>query len=63
MPTEIFLRMFYILLLTLAVFFLSTSIRLKEIYINSETKSVTGEEHRHLAFDQGSAILKNVQRN
>ena len=63
MPTEIFLPMFYILLLTLAVFFLSTSIRLKGIYINNETTSVTGEEHRHPPFDQGSVILKNVQRN
>lgn len=63
MPTEIFLPMFYILLLTLAVFLLSTSIKLKEIYINNETTSVTGEEHRQPPFDQGSVTLKNVQRN
>jgi hypothetical protein len=63
MPTEIFLPMFYMMLLTLAVFLLSTSIRLKEIYINNETTSVNGEEHRHPPFDQGSVVLKNVQRN
>ena len=51
------------MLLTLAGFLLSTSIRLNEIYINNEKKSVTGEEHRHPPFDQGGVILKNVQRN
>ena len=63
MPTEIFLPMFYVLLLTLAVLLLSTSIRPKEIYINNETTSVTGEENRQPPFDQGSVTLKNVQRN
>ena len=60
MNTEIFLPMFYLMLLTVVVFLFSTSIRLKEIYLN---KSVVGEEHRHPPFDQGSRILKNAQRN
>ena len=63
MPTEIFLPMFYILLLTLAVFFLFNYMYIKEIYINNETTSVTGEELRHPSFDQSSDILKNVNRN
>ena len=60
MNTEIFLPMFYLMLLTVVVFLFSTSIRLKEIYLS---KSVVGEEHRHPPFDQGSRILKNAQRN
>ena len=52
--------MFYLMLLTVVVFLFSTSIRLKEIYLN---KSVVGEEHRHPPFDQGSRVLKNAQRN
>ena len=60
MNTEIFLPMFYLMLLTVVVFLFSTSIRLKEIYLN---KSVVGEEHRHPPFDQGTRILKNAQRN
>ena len=60
MNTELFLPMFYLMLLTLVVFLFSTSIRLKEIYLN---KSVVGEEHRHPPFDQGTRILKNAQRN
>ena len=60
MNTEIFLPMFYLMLLTVVVFLFSTSIRLKEIYLN---KSVVGEEHRHPPFDQGSRILKNAQSN
>ena len=60
MNTEIFMPMFYLMLLTVVVFLFSTSIRLKEIYLN---KSVVGEEHRHPPFDQGSRILKNAQRN
>ena len=60
MNTEIFLPMFYLMLLTVVVFLFSTSIRLKEIYLN---KSVIGEEHRHPPFDQGTRILKNAQRN
>ena len=60
MNTEIFLPMFYLMLLTVVVFLFSTSIRLKEIYLN---KSVVGEEHIHPPFDQGSRILKNAQRN
>ena len=60
MTKEIFLPMFYLMLLTVVVFLFSTSIRLKEIYLN---KSVVGEEHRHPLFDQGTRILKNAQRN
>ena len=60
MNTEIFLPMFYLMLLTVVVFLFSTSIRLKEIYLS---KSVVGEEHRHPPFDQGSRILKCAQRN
>ena len=60
MNTEIFLPMFYLMLLTLGVFLFSTSIRLKEIFLN---KTVPGEEHIHPPFDKGSRILKNAQRN
>ena len=60
MNTEIFLPMFYLMLLTVCVFLFSTSIRLKEIFLN---KTVSGEEHRYPPFDQGSKILKNAQRN
>ena len=60
MNTEIILPMFYLILLTVGVFLFSTSIRLKEIFLN---KTVSGEEHRHPPFDQGSRILKNAQRN
>ena len=60
MNSEIFLPMFYLILLTVVVFLFSTTIRLKEIYL---IKSVVGEEHRHPPFDQGSRVLKNAQRN
>ena len=60
MISEIFLPMFYMMLLTLIVFSLSLSLRLKEIYLD---KKVSGEEHRHPPFDQGSNLLKNAQRN
>ena len=60
MNTEIFLPMFYLMLQTVVVLLFSSSIRLKEIYLN---KNVAGEEHRHPPFDQGSRILKNAQRN
>ena len=60
MNTEIFLPMFYLMLQTVVVLLFSSSIRLKEIYLN---KNVAGEEHRHPPFDQGSRVLKNAQRN
>ena len=60
MISEIFLPMFYMMLLTLIVFSLSLSLRLKEIYLD---KKVSGEEQRHPPFDQGSNLLKNAQRN
>ena len=58
--TEIFFPMFYLMLQTVVVLLFSSSIRLKEIYLN---KNVAGEEHRHPPFDQGSRVLKNAQRN
>jgi hypothetical protein len=60
MNTEIFLPMFYLMLQTVVVMLFSSSIRLKEIYLN---KNVAGEEQRHPPFDQGSRVLKNAQRN
>ena len=60
MNTEIYLPMFYLMMLTVSVFLFSTSIRLKEIILS---KTVPGEEHRHPPFDHGSIILKNAQRN
>ncbi len=60
MKIEIFMPMFYLMLLTVSVFLFSTSIRLKEIFLN---KNVPGEEHRYPPFDKGSNILKNAQRN
>jgi len=60
MNTEIFLPMFYLMLQTVVVLLFSSSIRLKEIYLN---KNVAGEEQRHPPFDQGSRVLKNAQRN
>ena len=60
MKIEIFMPMFYLMLLTVGVFLFSTSIRLKEIFLN---QNVPGEEHRHPPFDLGSRILKNAQRN
>ena len=60
MNTEIFLPMFYLMLQTVVVMLFSSSIRIKEIYLN---KNVAGEEQRHPPFDQGSRVLKNAQRN
>ena len=60
MNTEIFLPVFGMMLLSVSVFLFSTSIRLKEIYLN---RSVEGEQHRHPPFDKGSIILRNAQRN
>ena len=62
MSAEIFMPMYYMMLLTVVVFLVSTSIRLKEIYIN-KASAVDGEEHRHPPFDHGSVLLKNAQRN
>ena len=55
MLTEIFLPMYYMMLLTVAVFLFSTCIRLKEIYLN-KASVVGGEEHRHPPFDHGSIV-------
>ena len=50
MSNEIFVPMFYLILLTTGVYLFSTSIRLKEIYMNKSSRhaAVDGEEHRHL---------------
>ena len=63
MNTEIFLPIFYMLCLTTAVFLFSTLIRIKEIYLNDTKNAVSGSEHKHPPFQQGSDILKNSQRN
>ena len=60
MKSEIFLPMYYLMLLTVIVLLLSIAVRLKEIYVN---KTVVGEAHRHPPFDEGSRLLKNLQRN
>ena len=48
MISEIFLPMFYMMLLTLIVFLLSLSLRLKEIYLD---KKVSDEGHRQPPFE------------
>ena len=65
MITEIFLPMFYMLILTLIVFLFSTSLRLKEIYLNKILNKpiVDSEQHRHPPCTEGSMMLKNAQRN
>ena len=60
MGSEIFLPVFYMVCLTVVVLLLSTTLRLKEIYLNG---TVAGEAHRHPPFNEGSTLLKNVQRN
>ena len=60
MESEIFVPMYYLMLLTVIVLLLSITVRLKEIYVN---KTVVGEAHRHPPFDVGSRLLKNLQRN
>ena len=65
MGNEIFIPMFYLVLLTIGVFLLATSIRLKEIYFDKilNKDGVDGEEFRHPPFETGSVTLKNTQRN
>ena len=60
MESENFVPMYYLMLLTVIVLLLSITVRLKEIYVN---KTVVGEAHRHPPFDEGSRLLKNLQRN
>ena len=60
MESEIFLPMYYLMLLTVTVLLFSITVRLREIYVN---KTVEGEAHRHPPFDEGSRLLKNSQRN
>ena len=43
MESEIFLPMYYLMLLTVTVLLFSITVRLKEIYVN---KTVEGEVHR-----------------
>ena len=47
MEFEIFLPMYYLMLLTVTVLLFSITVRLKEIYVN---KTVEGEAHRHSPF-------------
>ena len=47
MESEIFLPMYYLMLLTVTVLLFSITVRLKEIYVN---KTVEGETHRHPPF-------------
>ena len=65
MGTEIFIPMFYLVLLTTVVFLFATSLRLKEIYLDKvlNKEGVDGEEFRHPPFETGSITLKNTQRN
>ena len=63
MNIEIFLPIFYMLCLTVIVTLFSTLIRIKEIYLNDTKNAVSGSEHKHPPFQQGSDILKNSQRN
>ena len=44
MEFEIFLPMYYLMLLTVTVLLFSITVRLKEIYVN---KTVDGEAYRH----------------
>ena len=60
MNESIFLPMGYLVLLTIIVFLVTVSLRLKEIYYD---KTVEGEEQRHPPFRKGSRRLKNAQRN
>ena len=65
MDTEIFLPMCYLILWTVVVFLFSTSIRIKEIYLNKflNKSQVAPEQHRYPPFQEGSLLLKNAQRN
>ena len=60
MEFEIFLPMYYLMLLTVTVLLFSITVRLKEIYVN---KTVDGEAYSHPPFEEGSRLLKNSQRN
>ena len=55
MESEIFLPMYYLMLLTVTVLLFSITVRLKEIYVN---KTVDGEAHRHSPFDEEVYCLK-----
>ena len=48
MESEIFIPMYYLMLLTVTVLLFSITVRLKEIYVN---KNVDGEAHRHAHCD------------
>ena len=60
MESEIFLPMYYLMLLTVTVLLFSITVRLKEIYVN---KTVDGEAYRHPSFNEVSRLLKNSQMN
>ena len=65
MNIEIIFPMCYLILWTFLIFLFSTTVRLKEIYLNKllKKKAVDAEQHRHPPFTEGSFILKNAQRN
>ena len=64
MGTEIFIPMFYLVLLTTVVFLFATSLRLKEIYLDKvlNKEGVDGEEFRHPPFETGSITLKKYTK-
>ena len=51
--------------ISVTVFLFSTSLRLKEIYLNKilNKSFIDPEQHRHPPFIEESRILKNAQRN
>ena len=55
MEFEIFLPMYYLMLLTVTVLLFSITVRLKEIYVN---KTVEGEAHRHPLLMKAVDCLK-----
>ena len=55
MEFEIFLPMYYLMLLTVTVLLFSITVRLKEIYVN---KTVEGEAHRNPLLMKEVACLK-----
>ena len=60
MESEIFVTMYYLMLLTVIVLLLSITVRLKEIYVN---KTVVGEVHRHPPLMKKRCYLKTCKGN
>ena len=59
MESEIFLPIYYLMLLTVTVLLFSITVRLKEIYVN---KTVEGEAYRHPPFDEGDVGCLKTRR-